>query len=106
MSASTAESPDWLRRYREEYLTLDEVAKLEGITRQGVSARLKSLGIKSRSLSESNRLREEYKTSLHAEEIRGTFLQTLSSDETAGYVGLPAPWVRRFVERSIPASKF
>ena len=83
VSESTTESPDWLRRYREEYLTLDEVGELEGITREGVRQRLKRLGIEPRSLAETRRLRERHETSMQAKAIRQAFLRTRSLFQTA-----------------------
>lgn len=102
MSESTTESPDWLRRYREEYLTLDEVGELEGITREGVRQRLKRLGIEPRSLAETRRLRERHETSMQAEAIRQAFLRTRSLEQTAEQVGLQVSWVQRFVKDHIP----
>lgn len=102
MSESTTESPDWLRRYRDEYLTLDEVGELEGITREGVRQRLKRLGIEPRSLAETRRLRERHETSMQAEAIRRAFLRTRSWEDTAEQVGLQVSWVQRFVKDHVP----
>lgn len=104
MSESTTEIPDWLRRYRDEYLTLEEVGELEGITREGVRNRLKRLGIKPRSLSETNRLREDRETALQAEAIQQAFLRTRSLEQTAEQVGLQLSWVQRFVRDQVPDS--
>ena len=102
MSELQPDSPEWLRRYREEYLTLDEVGELEGITREGVRQRLKRLGIEPRSLAETRRLRERHETSMQAEAIRQAFLRTRSLEQTAEQVGLQVSWVQRFVKDHIP----
>jgi predicted DNA-binding protein YlxM (UPF0122 family) len=76
MTTSPEDQPTWLRRYLEEYLTLEEAGKLEGISKQAVQQRLNNMGIKPRSAKETSRLRERREISLRAEDIRKTFLQT------------------------------
>lgn len=92
----------WLRRYLQEYCTLEEIAEAEGITREGVRQRLKSLGIEPRTQSDTSRLREQRQISLKAVQIRQEFLKTRSIEETATVIGLPAAWVERFVGAQIP----
>lgn len=105
MSELPVESPDWLRRYVEEYWTLDQVGKLEGISREGVSKRLESLGIKPRAASETLELRGRRETSIKAQAIQATFLRTRSIQETAEEFGLRSVWVKRFVEEQVPDFK-
>lgn len=95
-------SPEWLRRYLEDYWTLDEVGELEGISREAANNRLEALGIKPRTASETLELREVYETSLHAEAIKSTFLQTRSIEETVEAIGLRHSWVKRFVTQQVP----
>lgn len=102
MSEIAPDDPLWLRRYREEYLTLDEVGRLEGITREGVRQRLKGLGIKPRTLAETKRLQERRATSPRAEDIRQAFLHTRNIAEVAEHIELPLQWVRNCVEEKVP----
>jgi hypothetical protein len=102
MTTLPEDRPAWLRLYLEEYLTLDQVGELEGITREGVRQRLKSMGIKPRTAGETSRLRERREISLRAEDIRKTFLQTRDISETAGQLGLGMPLVRRALEELVP----
>lgn len=102
LSELTLENPSWVRRYLQEYLTLEEVGEMEGITREGVRQRLKALGIEPRAQGETAKLRERREISLRGEEIRSEFLRTLSIAETADRLGLRSAWVRRFVEENIP----
>ena len=96
------EYPSWARRYLQEYLTLEEVGELEGITREGVRQRLKALGLEPRTQGETSKLRERREISLRGEEIRKDFLRTLSIEKSAEHLGLRSAWVRRFVEENIP----
>jgi hypothetical protein len=102
MTTSPEDRPTWLHRYLEEYLTLDQVGELEGITREGVRQRLKSIGIKPRTAEETSQLRERREILLRAEDIRKTFLQTRDIGETAGQLGLSVPLVRRALEELVP----
>ena len=102
MTTAPEDSPAWLRRYREEYLTLDEVGKLEGITREAVRQRLKSMGIKPRSTGETRELRERREISLRAGDIRKTFLQTRDVSATADQIGLGEGLVRRALRELVP----
>lgn len=81
---------------------MDEVGKLEGISREAVRNRLKNLGIKPRAAGETLELRERREVSLQAEEIRTTFLRTRSIGETAREVGLPESSIKRFVAEQVP----
>src|ERR1700722_19638238 len=101
-SATLEAGPTWLRRYLDEYLTLDEVGKLEGITREAVRQRLKSMGIKPRTLEETYLLRERREISLRGADIRTTFLQTRDVSETAGQLGLTEALVRRALDELVP----
>ena len=102
MTASPQDSPTWLRRYLDEYLTLDEVGKLDGITREAVRQRLKSMGIKPRTLEETYLLRERREISLRGADIRKTFLQTRDVSGTAGQLGLSEALVRRALDELVP----
>ena len=58
MSTSPQEDRDWVRRYHEDYLTLDELASVLGITtREGASQRLERAGIRPRTPEETRSLR-------------------------------------------------
>ena len=102
MPTSPEHSPAWLRRYLEEYLTLDEVGKLDGISREAVRQRLNYMGIKPRSAKETSELRERREISLRAEDIRKTFLQTRDVSETASQIGLGEGLVRRALRELVP----
>jgi hypothetical protein len=102
MAVSPQDSPTWLRRYLDEYLTLDEVGKLEGITREAVRLRLRAMGIKPRTVEETYLLRERREISLRGADIRRVFLQVRDVSETAGQLGLSEALVRRALDELVP----
>lgn len=102
MPASPEDSPTWLRRYLDEYLTLDEVGKLEGVTREAIRQRLKGMGIKPRTVEETYLLRERREISLRGADIRRVFLQLREVSETAGQLGLSEALVRRALDELVP----
>lgn len=105
MTTLPEDRPDWLRLYLDEYWTLEEVGEHEGITREGVRVRLKGMGIKPRSLTETNALRERRSISLRGEEIRKKFFQTRDVVETARQLGLSDALVERAVRELVPDFK-
>ena len=102
MTISPEDRPIWLRRYLDEYLTLDQVGELEGITREAVRQRLNSMGIKPRTAEETRRLRERREISSREEDIRKTFLQTRDISETAWQLELSVALVERALEELVP----
>lgn len=100
-----ATDDDWLRKYQQEYLTLEQVAAIAGITREGVRQRLKARGIQPRSLSETTRLRELRQVNMLGADIRAAFLRTRSLAETSLTVGLTEGAVQRYLERELPEWK-
>ena len=102
MTTSPEVRPIWLRRYLDEYLTLDEVGLLEGITREAVRQRLLGMGIKPRTTEETHRLRERREISSRAGDIRQTFLKARDIGETARQLGLSEALVQRALEELVP----
>ncbi|MBY4209101.1 hypothetical protein HQO44_21875 [Rhodococcus fascians] len=94
--------PTWVRRYIDEYLTLEEVGQLENITREGVRARLKRLGIEPRTLKETSQLREQSGVLKLGEQIKSNFLTTRSIDRTAEELKIKPTWVRRYLDSNLP----
>lgn len=99
---TSSRQPPWLHRYLTEYLTLDEVGELEGVTREGVRHRLQRIGIKPRTASETRRRRESHKIDLHSDPIRRRFLEARDVGETAQALGLPVSLVERAVAELVP----
>ncbi|SFA56422.1 Sigma-70, region 4 [Rhodococcoides kroppenstedtii] len=95
-------APLWLRRYTDEFLTLEEVGQIEGITREAVRQRLKRLGLEPRTLAETKLARERRAISLRSLEIRSKFLDSRNVDETASALNLPSSWVRKCLAETIP----
>ncbi len=102
MNTLPEDRPTWLRRYQEEYWTLEQVGDLLDITREAVRMRLKGMHIKSRSAKETARLRERREISLRGDEIRKTFFQTRDVVETARQIGLSEALVRRALGELVP----
>lgn len=102
MSEKPDKFPEWLRLYVDEYWTLDEVAKLEGITREGVRQRLLKLDITPRPQGETNSLRELREISKQSEAIKQAFLDTRSMQEIADEFDFPLVWIQRFIQSCIP----
>jgi hypothetical protein len=102
MPTDSEVSPQWLRKYQDDYLTLDEVGESEGVTREAIRQRLKALGITPRSLEETRRLRELREIDNQADAIRANFLRTRDISETSTALGLPAAWVKRYLRANIP----
>ncbi|MDJ0412084.1 hypothetical protein [Rhodococcoides fascians] len=98
----TSRYPTWAQRYIDEFLTLDEVGQLENITREGVRQRLKTLGIKPRTLKETGQLRERAELLKRGAEIRSVFLATRSPERTAEELAIRPTWVRRYLDENIP----
>jgi hypothetical protein len=100
---STPPPDEWLRRYLDEYLTLEETAQIVGnITREGVRHRLRALGITPRSNAETYRLRELRDVAAHGDAIRDTFLRTRDVSETATTQELSTTVITRYLDREVP----
>jgi transcriptional regulator with XRE-family HTH domain len=103
MTTPSGDELDWVRRYREDYLTLDELAKLMGITsREGASRRLERMGVTPRTPSETKQLRKRRDISLWGNTIRQTFLETRTVCETASLLGLGETLVREALQELVP----
>ncbi|MGJ1631362.1 homing endonuclease associated repeat-containing protein [Clavibacter sepedonicus] len=98
----TPEAPEWLRLYREDLLTLDEVGLVEGVTREAIRRRLRALGISPRSLGETLDLRRLRAVSEKATAMTESFLRLRDLDEVAADVGLQRSWVARFISETVP----
>lgn len=97
------QSEEWLRRYLNDYLTLEQAAELAGgITREGVRQRLKARGLAPRGLAETLRLRELREVTSRGSTIRDAFFSTRSEAETSAAVGLPIPTIKRYLTREVP----
>lgn len=102
MHSVTSSDEDWLRRYLYDYLTLDETAKLSGITREGVRQRLLARGLRPRGTAETLRLKEERVLSLNGDAIREEFLRLRSVAATASAADLPRSVVKRYLDAEVP----
>jgi len=101
--ADFPDTPIWLDRYLNEYLTLEQTASLIGdITREGVRQRLKALGLTPRSSAETARLRELRDVNSKANAIRETFFETRSVSATASHIGLAVSAIERYLSREVP----
>lgn len=95
-------TPEWLRLYRDEYWTLEELGEREGITREAIRQRLTKLGAKPRSNQETIQLRESRETTIRSAELRRKLLALRNYDDVAAELEMPVAWVKRFANREIP----
>lgn len=102
MTATRVTIPSWLTKYEEEFLTLEELGTLEGITREGARQRLIALGIVPRSTKETHELRRLSAISAKSGLIREHFLRNRDLEQTAMLVALPVDWVKSALEETVP----
>jgi hypothetical protein len=95
-------SPEWLRRYGQELLTLEEVGKLEGVTREAIRHRLRALGITPRTMAETNELRRLRAVSGSSAEILDAFYRLRDIQEVAHEVELKRAWVHKYIRDTVP----
>lgn len=94
----------WLQKYRDEYMTLQEVGDFEGVSREAIRLRLNKLGITPRSSQETHDLARERALTAHGSKVMEGFLQSRSVKTTAEALNIRLSWVQYFVERNIPDS--
>lgn len=92
---------DWIARYLDG-ATLDEVAPLASLSKQGAADRLRSLGIHVRSAVETRALREQRVIAEKGDDIRAAFLRTRDLASTADEMGLTPTVARRAIVALVP----
>lgn len=95
---------DWIVQYLRG-ATLDEVAPLASLSKQGAADRLRNGGIHVRSASETMALREHLVIAEKGDDIRAAFLRTRDLALTADEVGLTQSVAKRAIVALVPDYK-
>jgi hypothetical protein len=102
MSIDETPETDWLRAWRDEYLTLEEIGQREGVSGEAIRRRLVRAGMAPRSNAETLELRRAKVLAEKGETIRSLFLLHRDIEAVAQAAEVQVPWVRTALEESVP----